>query len=353
MSSVPAACTTEIPEIKNGLPHEPGRRSAAELKDLARYLQALRLRTYERDSYLWVRKKAGFLDSYPPHRRIQLRIRDIFELFGRGIAALRYTCEDGRGVPSFEYIWDDKSYSLNSVHKSSRRNVRRNLGACNVRQIDFELLAKDGCAINRSVFERQGRSMQPALTDEVHWRNYIRVCQTLPFLEPYGVFVKGRLCAFCIALLVDDYCYIVHPHASTEYFDRCPTHVLVHTLVETMLARPEVRCVSAGLEPFLHRPNVERFKLAMGCRKAPIRRRLFLNPLARPLFSRIGAPFVQALLSHVKTQLGDDFAAVSQFLQRSQSASEVREDSSRRETANRCQVRNYCEVSKAGGTGRP
>jgi len=292
---------------------------ASDLKDLTeftRYLELQKLRFFERDSFLWVQKRPGFLDSFPPHRRARLQSREAAKFFARGIAAIRYTCDDGYGSSSFAYIWDDKNFNLESLHKSSRRNVRRGLAACEVERIDFELLAREGCAINRSVFARHRRWMDSVLTEEPRWKKYIRAFKDFPFFEAYGIFIEGRLRAFCLAHLIDDYCYLVHPHATTEYLDRCPVHALVYRIVNGMLSRPGVRCVSAGLEPFYPRPTVERFKLAMGCRKVSISREVLVNPMARPFFSGMGLAITETILKRFKPQLLDDYLAFSGYLGR-------------------------------------
>jgi hypothetical protein len=189
-----------------------------------------------------------------------------------------------------------------------------------VRRVDCKLLSEEGCAINRSVLARQGRHMPVSfLTDQVLWKKYMVVCESLPFVEAYGAFVEDRLCAFSLALLMDDYCYTYHPYASTEYLKHYPMNVLIYSIVRTMLDRPSVSCVSYGLESFASRPTLERFKLAMGCRKRPIGRRVLVHPLARPVFSRPGAWLAQKVLQRVKPGLVEDFATFSRALRRSSS----------------------------------
>jgi len=307
----------------------------SDMRDLIRFVSAQKVRYFGRESFIWVRKRPGFLDSFPPHRRARLQRGEAVRFFAEGIAAIRYTCDDGKGAQSFEYIWDDKNFGLESLHKSSRRNVRRGLWWCEVRRVDFELLAREGCAINRSVFARHSRQMDSVLTYETKWKDYIRAFRDYPFFEAYGVFIQGRLRAFSLAHLIDDYCYLVHPHAATEYLRYCPVHVLVYTIVKSMLERPDVHRVSAGLEPFYPRPSVERFKLTMGCRKAPICRRVLVNPIARPFFSGFGAAFVKPALNLLKPQLVEDYSAFSDYLTRKSIPIEARAVGALDRSANR------------------
>lgn len=287
------------------------------LQDLERFATAQGMRIIEGESCLWIEKRRFFWESLPQHRRIHLRPGEPARLFLRGAGVIRYTCDEEEGAPSFEYVWDEKNYGLDSLHKDAKRNVRKNLETCIVRRVDYQLLSDQGCAINRSVFARQGRSLSDCfLTNQALWKRYMAVCESLPFIEAYGAFVEDRLCAFSLVLLMDNHCYTYHPHASTEYLKHYPMNVLIFSIVRTMLDRPEISCVSYGLESFASRPTLERFKLAMGCRKRPIGRRVLVHPLARPIFSGPGAWLIQKVLQRVKPGLVEDFTTFSRALQR-------------------------------------
>ncbi len=288
----------------------------AQLPDFRRFASAQGMRIIEGESGPWVEKRQFFLESFPQHRRIHLSRNEANKMFLRGAALIRYTCDESEGAPSFEYVWDDKNFSLDSLAKDAKRNVRKNLDLCSVRRIPYDLLRAEGCAINRSVFARQGRQMPVSfLTDDNLWRKYLDVCETLPFVEAYGAFIQDRLCAFSLVVLIDDYCYTYQPFALTESLKHYSMNVLIYSLVRNMLDRPEISCVSYGLESFAPHPSLERFKLAMGCRKRPIGRRVLVNPLARPIFSKPGAWITSQFLQRFKPGLTDEFAKLSHALQ--------------------------------------
>lgn len=287
-----------------------------QLADLRRFASAQGMRIVEGDSCLWVEKRQFFLESFPQHRRIHLTRGEATRLFLRGAAVIRYTCDEAEGTSSFEYVWDDKNFGLESLHKDAKRNVRKNLEMCSVRRIPYEVLRSEGCDINRSVFARQGRHMPVSfLTHDGLWRKYLDVCETLPFVEAYGAFIEDRLCAFSLVLLMDDYCYTYHPFALTESLKHYSMNVLIYSIVKTMLERPQISCVSYGLQSFAPHPTLERFKLAMGCRKRPIGRRVLVNPLARPIFSRPGAWLTARFLQRFNPGLNDEFEKLSRALQ--------------------------------------
>jgi hypothetical protein len=271
-------------------------------------------RVFEGDSCLWVEKRKFFLESVPPHLPVHLEFREAARLFLRGAAAIRYTCSEKEGTPTFEYICDDRNYGLDSLAADARRRVRRGIDSCAVEQLDFDRLAQEGCAINRSVLSRQGRSVHSFLTDESMWKSYMAVCQSLPFVEAYGALAKGKLCAFTLTVLVDEYAYLLHTHSHSDYLKFSPMNALFFMVTKTMLGRPSVNCVSQGLESFALRPDLERFKLAMGYRKRELTRRVVVNPLARPIFSRSGAWLMEKLLKRIKPGLMEDFSVFARAL---------------------------------------
>lgn len=271
--------------------------------------QAQGMRIIESESGTWVQKRHFFLESAPGHRRIRLQPGEAARLFRRGTAALRYTCYEDEGAPSFEYVCTDKDFGLASLASDARRRVRRGLEACDVRRADFDLLSREGAAINRDVFARQGRLHRSFLTDDEVWRRYMGVCATLPNIEAYGAFIQQRLIGFSFGVFVDDYCYLFHTHSYSESLKYSPINALTFTVVKSALGRPSVTCVSQGFESFRPQPDVERFKLSMGFHKRAIGRRVLVNPLARPLFSPLGSQAIQTVLGRLKPEVADDFSA--------------------------------------------
>ena len=240
---------------------------------------------------LWVEKRGFFLESIPPHRRIHIRKEDTTRLLLRGYAALRYSCSESEGRTSYEYVLSDKDYRLEKQPHKVRSQTRKGLRESEVRRIDFDLLADQGCAINRDVFERQHRVGPPFLADESRWRRYMRACGSLDDLEPWGCFIKGRLCAYLLGVFVDDYAYSFHGFGLAEVLSLNPMNALFTTAFSDFLKRPTVNQVSFGLESFNPMTSLDHFKQCMGFQKKSIGRNVLVNPLLRPLFN---SPFEKA-----------------------------------------------------------
>lgn len=276
--------------------------------DYTRFLEAQGLRVLEAEKSLWVEKRKFFFENIPPHRTLRLGAAAVSRLFVKGCAVLRYGCEEPEGVPSFEYVCDDKDFGLHSLAPDARRRVRRGLESCDVRRVDFELLARHGYAINQSALARQKRPAPAHFADEMLWRRYMQACASIPTLTAFGAFVNARFIGFSIAANVEDHSYLHHTHAFADELKHSPINLLTYTVTKAMLERPEVSCVSQGMEPFVALPGVERFKLAMGFRKRPMRRRVVVNPLARVALTQTGVWLAGKALRRHWPDLAEDLA---------------------------------------------
>jgi hypothetical protein len=284
------------------------------LFDISRFVAAQGMQCFQGESCLWVEKKKFFFESVPGHRRIRLLPGEATRLFKHGAIAIRYTCSEEEGIRSFEYVCDDENFGLEALAPDARRRVRRGLESCEVRPVSFETLAREGSVINRSVFARQGRVRRSVMTDDARWARYMTICSELTSMEAYGAFIDGRIVGFSIAVYLDEYCYLFHTHAFSDYMKFNPIYALTYTVMRNALQKPEIKYVSQGLESFLVLPEVERFKLAMGFRKRPLGRRVEVSPWARPIFSTPASWVVGKLLRQFRPGLWEDFSAFSEAL---------------------------------------
>jgi len=157
----------------------------------------------------------------------------------------------------------------------------------------LDLLAAEGCVINKSVFQRQGRHGPAFLEQEAHWREYVTRCKSFSDVEPYGAFVEGRLCAFTLIVRVDEYAYTFHPHAEASSLKFRPMNALIFWVTQSLLRRADIKYVSYGLESLVQQADLVKFKLGMGFKAISIGRMVMLNPLARPFFSAPAAALVR------------------------------------------------------------
>ena len=251
----------------------------------ARFAAAQGMRIIKVGPHLWAEKQKLCLESIPPHRHIQLEPHEARELFRRGFLVLRYTCDEAAGTQSAEYICDVPDYGFDSLEAKTRNQVRQGLRNCKVRPVQFELLRREGCAINQSVFQRQGRQGPVFLREQSSWDRYMDYCAAAKDIEPYGAFVDDKLCAYVLMVRLEDYAYVYHPFAKASHLQFRPMNALIFTVTQHFLQVEKVLRVSYGLESLASQPALEKFKSGMGYRSVPIGRKILLNPLARPLVS--------------------------------------------------------------------
>jgi len=251
----------------------------------AQFLAAQGLAAVRAAGHLWIEKQSLCLESIPPHRLIRLRSAEAWNLFLRGYLVLRYSCEESEGTPSKEHVCEDRDYSLDSLDAKARNKVRQGLKNCVVRQIEFSELRRNGCAINQSAFQRQGRVGPEFLREPRLWEQYLANCENTADVEAFGAFVGAELCAYTLIVRLEDYAYTYHPFASTAYLQFRPMNALIFWVTQKLMQIPGIRRVSYGLESLTAHPALEEFKAGMGFKALPIGRRILLNPLARPLVS--------------------------------------------------------------------
>lgn len=248
---------------------------------------------------LWVEKQRFCLENVPPHARIHVDASEARNLFLRGFLVLRYSCEEAEGAPSAEYVCSGAGYGLQSLDAKARNKVRQGMKNCVVRPIEFEALRRQGCAINRDVFERQGRTGPAFLRDQRRWEEYLERCEKTDGVEAYGAFMDHDLCAYTLIVRVDDYAYTYHPFASTSHLQFRPMNALIFWVTQRLLQESGVRRVSYGLESLVAQPALEEFKSGMGFKAVPIGRRILLNPLVQPLVSRQAAALIRRIKERV------------------------------------------------------
>ena len=265
----------------------------------AKFLSAQGMRTVKSGTHLWVEKQKFCLENVPPHKRIHMDATEAWNLFLRGYLILRYSCEESEGVSSAEYVCGDRDYGLKTLDPKARNKVRQGLKNCVVRPVEFEELKRKGCAINRSVLQRQGRTGPAFLREQQCWERYLDHCQKTAGVDAYGAFAGDNLCAYTLIVRVEDYAYTYHPFADASYLQLRPMNALMFWVTQRLLQDPGVRYVSYGLEALVPQPPLEEFKAGMGFKAVSIGRRILINPLARPLVSRQVADLIRRVKQHL------------------------------------------------------
>jgi hypothetical protein len=136
----------------------------------------------------------------------------------------------------------------------------------------------------QDTYGRQGRNCNNLVFEK--WRNYFIAAGSNPLFEAWGAFVSNKLAAFLVEFTFRGG---VHPDAEFSRNDLLkyyPVNALLFVFTQQAMARADISHVSYGQRPVRgERESLVRFKESMGFKKLPLKQRLEVNPLVKPVFS--------------------------------------------------------------------
>jgi len=239
----------------------------------------------ETDGIYWSRARPFFYENIPVLIPVDASPSQLVRVILKGsyLAVLMHSRNRANRL-TFKSVCDDPDYDLEKLSLNARKNVRRGLRNCSVRQIDLDFLAREGNGINRSALTRQGRSSSGDMGTPSKWRRKMDTCKRYDDIQAWGAFVDNSLAAYALCIVIEDYCEINNFMSHTRFLSHYPGRALMYTVTREMLGRQGIKRVEVGTSGNL--ASVADFKDRMGYRRAPFPFRLMVNPLARPLLSR-------------------------------------------------------------------
>jgi hypothetical protein len=162
-----------------------------------------------------------------------------------------------------------------------------------VEQVPFDLLAREGWALQQDTLERQGRHVRLSRQD---WRRRCESAATLPGFEAWGALVEGALAASVITFQMGDCCYLLYQQCRREFLTAHVNNALSFVVTKAMRGRPGVRTIFYTLHSLDAPPNIDEFKLRMGYMAIPVRQRVVFHPRLAPAFN----PVTHTLLKFMK-----------------------------------------------------
>jgi hypothetical protein len=247
-------------------------------------------------STYWHNQGPRVFQAFPYHWIVRPSEEELTSLLrARGIIAVRYsTAPDAPlGCLSYHVVYEKPTYDVEDLGKRTRKNVRRGLRNCVVEQVPFELLAREGWALQQDTLNRQGRQVPVSRED---WRRRWECAGTLPGFEAWGALVEGALAASLITFQMGDCCYLLHQQCRRKFLTVNVNNALSFVVTKALRGRPGVRTIFYGLHSLDAPPNVDEFKIHMGYMASPVRQRVVFHPRLAPLFN----PVTHALLGFVK-----------------------------------------------------
>lgn len=231
---------------------------------------------------------AGFraYQAFPFHNLIQPDEQELSYLLRRhGALALRYFSPpgNGRGCPSYHVVYDGAAYSLDTLDRRTRQNVRKGLRQCSVTRIPMDRLAEEGWFLEADTQERQGRR---ATMSRTAWRRRYMAAADLPGFEAWGALVGDRLVASLLIVQIDDWCDFISQQCHHEFLGARVNNALAFTVTQEVMSRPWINSIFYTVESLDAPPSVDEFKFRMGYVARPVRQRIVFHPLVKPFANR-------------------------------------------------------------------
>ena len=234
-------------------------------------------------------KGPGAWLAFPFHREVRADGPMREALAGRrAIALLRY-CEppDGAGVDSARISCTDTAYDLPSLASKSRRQARRGLERCEVREQAVRELEEPGFALFASTLERQGRRAPRGARRA--WARYFAAAEATGGFRAWGAWADDRLVAYLLGFPMDRCFSYLRNASDSRYLDRYPNNALVLTATRELMRSGDFAEVSYGLAPLTgDLPSLDAFKRNMGYEARPIRQNVIWSPRYRALLGPTG-----------------------------------------------------------------
>lgn len=252
-------------------------------------------RVIETESGWWYSYLPQFYMGIPLHRPRPVSLEEIKFLHQHiSRLGLVFACVNRPNAQAQLILCKDKPYDFPSLSTKARNQTRRGLERCQVEQISFERLAREGLAINQSALERQRRRGRSFYADPQLWERMIKAWGSFEDIAAWGAFVGGNLAAYVVTMVVDNYCLISNFMSHSSYLSHYPNNALIFMVTKNMLAQPEIDGATLGLEST--DPHLVHFKESMGFKRHPLKLRVEPNPVLRPILG----PALRVLLPRLK-----------------------------------------------------
>ena len=236
----------------------------------------------------WVRfKKVAHL-RYPTNDLRPIGAAERRELlWGRRMAVLQYheaapRPEDANAVL---YLCTDQGYSLDSLSSNNRSKVRRSLKRLDVRLTSAQEIIAAGYPAYLDTRERHGSSHMSPEEFRANWERQLHV----EGREIWAAWAGEEIAAFGAVHRCGRWASISATVSSRAHMKDYPNHGLFFTVLEHLMADPEVESVSYGLSSLRSETSIDslhHFKVSVGLRAVPVVRTVVVHPLLRPAVNR-------------------------------------------------------------------
>jgi hypothetical protein len=228
---------------------------------------------------IWWYDAAPFVyQAFPYHWVVQPDESELHQLFLRNrVLCIRYSTglSSPFGCISYHAVCLDKGYSLDSLDRRARQNVRSGMKNCLISALPLEQVADEGWGLEGDTCNRQGRNSQ--YTREL-FRKRILSARDLPGFEAWGAVIRGRLAAFILAIKMGETMELLSQACGSEFMKLRVNNALAFAVTREFMTRQDITAVFYTLQSLDAPASVDEFKFRMGYSAKPIRQRVVFHP---------------------------------------------------------------------------
>lgn len=272
-------------------------------ENFAEWMRRLGHRVVRTESSYWVEAEPHIFQAFPYHWVISPSEKELRDLIkSAGAFALRYSTplNAPQGCASYHIVLDDPGYSLETLDKRSRQNVRIGLKNSTIQPISFEQLAEDGWLLEQDTEDRQKRHSNHTREE---WRRRCIAASDIPGFEAWGAMLDGALVATLMTFQMGDCCEMLSQQSHRICLKHRINNALTYTVTREMLQRPQIRSVFYTLQSLDAPASVDEFKIRMGYRVIPLRQRVVFHPWLAPFAN----PTSYLMLKHLRRIFPQDY----------------------------------------------
>ena len=224
--------------------------------------------------YAWVPGVKGELQRFPLECNEPVGTADIREVLALPkIRMVSYLVDGDQAHPPncFDYVCRRPDYSLDSLSKNARRDIRRGLRSFVVRLCTWDELAAKGFVAHAETAERHGyAAAEPRWLEEMVARQ-----RDTPFHEIWGAWQGADLAAWMTIIKIDDWALVDIARSCTGALKGCPNNAILYEASRHLLAGENRKYVTYGLSSIqvdVNERSMHRYKTRMGYEPLPVRR---------------------------------------------------------------------------------
>jgi len=248
------------------------------------------------ESSYWVNLGKRVYQAFPYHWLIQPEEAELQEFIqSQQALALRYSTLLGApvGCLSYHATYDKPSYDLDNLGKWARKNVRRGLKNCEIEEISFSRLAREGWQLQVDTLDRQGRRVPMSAS---RWERLCLSMVDLSGFKAWGAIVQGQLAASVVTFRMDDCGYMLYQQFLRRYTQDHVNNALSFSVTKWLMEQKPIHSILYGLHSLDAPASVDEFKFRMGYVAKPVRQRVVFHPWIKPCINRVSHALVRNLL---------------------------------------------------------